>query len=226
MKLPVVNRRTIAQATTEIAIDLRGAQFTFRPGQYVHLTILNPRHRDDHGSARDFSIVSSPLDQEKLLIAFRESPSAFKRNLMEFSIGTEVEIEGPYGGFTLPKKTDRPLVFVAGGIGITPFMSMIRHAAEGELSHRIVLLYANSDVARAAYLAELGELAGMNPNFTFAEHRGEVTGAAVQDTAGELPAPRFFIAGPPKMVHAVRMALSEAAFPEDDIVFEEFIGYA
>lgn len=226
MKLPICGRRTVAHETTEVLFDLCGKEFVFRPGQYVHVTIPDPKHRDEQGVSRDFSIVSSPRDKGKLAIAFRHSNSAFKRNLLEFPIGTDIEVEGPYGAFTLPKKGDRPLVFVAGGIGITPFMSMIRHAAEEGLPHRIVLLYANSDSARVSYLSELGECAGANPNFTFAEHRGHVTAAAVLDAAGELPAPRFFIAGPPQMVYGVRAALDQAAFPEDDIVFEEFIGYA
>ncbi|MEK7554752.1 MAG: FAD-dependent oxidoreductase [Patescibacteria group bacterium] len=226
MRLPILKRRNIAHETIELMIDLRGSDFLFRPGQYVHIIIPDPKHRDDQGNARDFSIVSAPSDREKLVIAFRNSQSAFKRNLSDLPLGTELEVEGPYGGFTLPKKSDRPLVFVAGGIGITPFMSMIRHTAEEELPHRIVLLYANSNAERVAYLSELGELAGMNPNFTFAEHRGHVTSAAVVDAAGEFPSPRFFIAGPPAMVTGVRATLVNAAFSEDDVIFEEFIGYA
>lgn len=159
IKLPIIEQRTIAEKTDEVSFDLSGKNFVFIAGQYIRVTIPKLLYADPKGSSRVFTIASSPNEKNKLSIAFRDSGSGFKRTLLELPRGSLVEIEGPFGHFVLPRDASRPLVFIAGGIGITPFLSMIRFANENKLNYQITLLYANKNKENAAYLEELTSIA-------------------------------------------------------------------
>jgi ferredoxin-NADP reductase len=165
--------------------------------------------------------------------------SGFKNALARLADGAPAEIDGPFGSLTLHNKLARAAVFVAGGIGITPFMSMLRHAAHTALQQRLVLLYSNRRPEDSAFLAELQRLEGENPNFRLlatmtrmAESRmpwmgasGKVDEALVRRIAAELPDPIYYVAGPPAMVGALRETLERAGVDGDDIRSEEFHGY-
>jgi ferredoxin-NADP reductase len=150
-----------------------------------------------------------------------------------------MRLDGPFGSLTLHNKRSRAAVFIAGGIGITPFMSIIRQATHDRLPQKISLLYSNRRPEDAAFLAELEDLAESNPEFrlvaTMTEmaksgHRwdGErrlVDAAFIRDHARDLPDPIFYVAGPPALVEAMRRTLGEAGVDEDDIRSEDFYGY-
>src|SRR6185295_15233160 len=116
------------------------------------------------GDSRTFSLVSAPHEPQ-LTVATRMRDSAFKRTLKEASPGLAVQIDGPAGLMVLHEDAKRPAVFLAGGIGITPFLSMARDAAHRRLPHHIVLLYANRRPQDAAFLDELRALETRNPNY-------------------------------------------------------------
>jgi ferredoxin-NADP reductase len=90
--------------------------------------------------------------------------SAFKRSLVELPVGAEVDVEQPKGKFVLPEDASRPLVFVAGGIGITAFRSMLRYIQDERLPHRVTLIYSNRDRESTAFLDELEQIEQTNPN--------------------------------------------------------------
>ena len=128
------------------------------------MTLLDPSETDSEGNTRGFSIASGP-HEETLMVTTRMRNTAFKRVLKNVSIGTAVRIEGPFGDLTLPHNASRPLVFLAGGIGITPFRSMLVWAAREKLPHRIFLFYSNRRPEDAPFLEELQMLERENPNF-------------------------------------------------------------
>ena len=109
-------------------------------------------------------MVTSPNDRGVLGLATRVRDSAFKRSLAELPVGAEVDVEQPKGDFLLPEDTEQEYVFIAGGIGITVFRSMLRYIAEESLPHRVTLVYSNRDVESTAFLGELQELERANPN--------------------------------------------------------------
>src|ERR671934_1673984 len=148
----------VAQGTLLVLFDLQGEQVDFRPGQYFWVTLLEPPYDDDKGPRRHITVVTSPTERGVLGLATRVRDTAFKRSLAELPEGTEVDVEEPKGSFALPEPTDRPYVFVAGGIGITVFRSMLRYIADEELPYRVTLLYSNRNRAAAAFLDELEEL--------------------------------------------------------------------
>ena len=154
-------------------------------------------------------------------------------------IGTSLKVDGPFGYFTLHRNPARAAVFLAGGIGITPFVSMIRQAAHDQLSQQLSLFYSNRRPEDAAFLDVLAQLAKTNSRFHFIpsmsamekSHRewtGE-TGSIDQEMLNRyLPAllgPMYYVAGPPAMVAAMRQMLTTADVDEDDIRTEEFSGY-
>jgi ferredoxin-NADP reductase len=114
-------------------------------------TLTDPPETDDEGGMRNFSIASAPGEPD-LMIATRMRDTAFKRVLKTMPLGTEVRIVGTFGSLTLHHNADRPAVFLAGGIGITPFRSMLRQAAEQKLLHRLSLFYSNGRPGDAAFL--------------------------------------------------------------------------
>jgi len=155
------------------------------------------------------------------------------------SPGLQVKIDGPGGSFVLHRKSEKPAVFLAGGIGITPFLSIIRQAVHDQSPHHMYLFYSNRRPEDAAFLDLLSEATKQNPNFhliatmtetdkSHREWRGE-TGFINKDMLTKhlpsLQGPIYYLAGPPAMVAAMRSMLIEAGVDEDDIRTEEFSGY-
>jgi ferredoxin-NADP reductase len=212
--------------------------FQFKAGQYLDITLVDPPETDAEGNIRSLSIASAPED-EYLLVATRMRDTAFKRVLRMGPLDLEVSMDGPMGSFTLHNNSARPAVFLAGGIGITPFSSIIRHAAHAKLPHHLYLFYSNRRPEDAAFMKVLHELEKENSNFKFIPSMTEMSKSA-QTWNGEsgfinkemlaryLPGPQgpiYYIAGPPAMVAAMRQMLLAAGVDEDDVRTEEFAGY-
>jgi ferredoxin-NADP reductase len=165
--------------------------------------------------------------------------TAFKRSLKVVPIGTEINIAAPTGSFTLHKNANKPAVFLAGGIGITPFLSIVRQADHDRLAHKLHLFYSNRRPEDAPFLDILQGLEKTNPNFRLVatmtemarsgrEWKGEtgfINGQMLARQLGTLQGPIYYIAGPPPMVAAMREMLVGAGVDEDDIRMEEFAGY-
>jgi ferredoxin-NADP reductase len=234
---PLLKREEVAQGTMAFHFA-KPADFQFRAGQAIDVTLLNPPETDAEGNIRTFSIASAPFDAD-LMFATRMRDTAFKRVLRKAPLGLEVKIEGPSGSFTLHHKADKPAVFLAGGIGITPFRSIIRQATHDKTPHQLYLFYGNRRPEDAAFLDVLTEIPKKNPNFhliaTMSEmqksHRawkgetGFIDKAMLTKHLLNLQGPIYYIAGPPAMVAAMRRMLTDAAVDEDDIRTEEFSGY-
>jgi ferredoxin-NADP reductase len=171
---------------------------------------------------RDFSITSSPEELPRLVITYREGVSEFKKALSGLSPGVEVTLTGPKGVFTLPKDERAPVVFIAGGVGITPFMSMIRSALARQSSRKMSLYYFNHTRESAPYLSELE---GYSGQVRFVPVFGPLTEERLsfgEDTAESI----WYVAGPPAMVSAAMKLLSSHAVEDARIKTEEFTGYA
>ncbi|MEK7096282.1 MAG: PAS domain S-box protein, partial [Patescibacteria group bacterium] len=217
--------REIAQGSVELTFDLGGQAFSFSPGQYIRLTIPGLKG-DVRGSSRDFSIVSSPSEKNKIIVAFRVSNGVFKQALLRAEMGTGLTLRGPLGVFTLPADVGTPIVFIAGGIGITPFMSMIRFVTENKLPYKMHLIYANSDSARAAYVEELRALARQNANFTLAEKIGQIEKDFILKNASNSPETLWYVCGQPEMVAQARQMLASGiGVKPERIRFEDYVGY-
>ena len=241
---PVVtlaSRREVAVRTLEFEITRPGG-FQFKAGQTVDLTWINPSETDSEGDTRTFSIASAP-DDPQLLFATRLRDTAFKRILESAPLGAALRMEGPFGNLTLHNNASRPAILIAGGIGITPFRSIVRRAAHEKLPHRILLFYANKSTESAAFLEEFEAIRKDNPNFTFIPTMGnpspswhgetgrisaEMLIRHLNSTASpnvHVASPIYYVAGPPAMVTGIRSVLSNAGIDDDDVRSEEFSGY-
>jgi len=212
--------------------------FSFRPGQFVNFTLDSPIVTDAGGSTRTLSIASAPHEKE-LMVAMRMRDTGFKRAASALPIGAPFLLEGPFGNLILHRNTARPAVFLAGGIGITPFRSIIRHATEVGSTHEISLFYSIRRVEEAAFLKELEDIQELNPRFRFIptithpegipQHwggeLGHITEAMLAKWIPDFQSPIFYIAGPPGMVTGMRKILDDAGVSDDDIRAEEFAGY-
>jgi ferredoxin-NADP reductase len=212
--------------------------FQFKAGQYLDITLLNPPETDAEGNIRSLSIAGAPED-EHLFVATRLRDTAFKRVLRMAAPDLEIKLEGPMGSFTLHNNPSKAAVFLAGGIGITPFSSMVRHAAKARLPHRLYLFYSNRRPEDAAFMTILRQLESENANYKFIPSMTEMS-KSKQTWNGEvgfinremlvrhlpgLQGPIYYVAGPPAMVTAMRQMLTGAGVDEDDIRTEEFAGY-
>src|SRR5215471_15822761 len=119
-------RRNVAVGTTAFNLE-KPPGFRFKAGQYMNLTLIDPPETDAEGNTRSFSIASAPFEED-LVVTTRMRDTAFKRVFRTLSFKNELRISGPFGSFTLHADASRPAVFLVGGIGITPFRSMILQA--------------------------------------------------------------------------------------------------
>jgi ferredoxin-NADP reductase len=231
-------REEVATGTMAFHFE-KPAGFAFKPGQAIDVVLADPPDLAGLQSARHtFSIVSAPFENE-LVIATRMRASPYKLALKALPIGSRLGIEGPFGSLTLHNERARPAVFIAGGIGITPFMSILRQATRDRLPQQLVLLYSNRRPEDAAFLAELQQLERSNETFRLVATMTEVgdlrgpwngqTGlldrSLIKTAAAGLPAPIYYVAGPPGLVEAMRQTLNGAGIADDDIRSEDFYGY-
>ncbi|MEO8678105.1 MAG: FAD-dependent oxidoreductase [Vicinamibacterales bacterium] len=233
----LLSRQVVADGTMAFHFEKPHA-WAFKAGQYLDMTLIDPPETDAEGDIRSFTISSAP-EEEALAITTRMRDTAFKRVLKTMAIGTGVKIEGPSGDLTLPEEASRPLVFLAGGIGITPFRSMLIHAERQQLPHRLFLFYSNHRPEDSAYLDELEALQGANPHFTliasmsdleksrrpWGGETGFIDAAMLARHLGHVSSPVYYVAGPPAMVAAMHEMLITQKVKDADIHGEEFSGY-
>lgn len=220
----IVDRKEVAEDTLEVSFK-RPEDFSFLAGQYIQLGVPKLLYPDAKGASRVFSIASSPLDKDRISVAFRETGSEFKRTLKELPLGAPVNIEGPHGFFTLPQESANPVVFIAGGIGITPFLSMIRFATEKHLTFPMTLLYANRNKESAAYLEELQDIVSRNKHFTLKNQFGRIDEQFVKQSVKNMQNCKWYIAGPLAMVSYARNILFLLGAEDGHMRYEEFTGY-
>jgi ferredoxin-NADP reductase len=238
--LPLSSRSEVAERTLEFRFA-KPRSMAFKAGQFMDLTLLDPYETDPEGNTRGFSINSAPDDPE-LIFTTRLRDTAFKRVLRSLPLGTGVQLDGPFGNFTLHNDENRPAVLLAGGIGITPFRSFVRRAAHEHLGHRILLLYANRRPEDAPFLDELYGFERENRRFTFvptmtrlSDSRASWTGETGRIDPGMILRHTrrsathanaiYYIAGPPPMVAGLHGIVSSLGIDDDDIRIEDFAGY-
>jgi ferredoxin-NADP reductase len=235
MRSLIKEKREVARETLLVTFDLLGEEVDFRPGQYFWVELPNVGYDDEKGLRRHISVVTSPTERGVLGLATRLRDTAFKRTLRELPVGAEVDVEQPKGTFALPEDSSRPLVFVAGGIGITVFRSMLRYIRDERLPYRITLIYSNRDRESTAFLDELQELEqelDLRLVLTMTDDPGwdgetrKVDAAFLEDHLGDdLNEFTFLVAGPPGMAEGVQETLAEAGVAEENLIASSFSGY-
>src|SRR5262245_32778231 len=237
MKAKIKEKREVAKGTLFVTFDLGGESVDFQPGQYFWVELLDPPYDDEKGPRRHITVVTSPTENGVLGLATRLRDSAFKRSLAEMPEGAPVDVEQPKGGFVLPEDTSKHYVFLAGGIGITPFHSMLRYIADKRIdAYEITLVHSNRDKESTPFFDELRELEGrirglrivftMDADPSWEGESRRISPEMLEDVlGGDLSSFHFMIAGPPGMAKAVEASLLEAGIPEEQVQSDSFSGY-
>lgn len=185
------------------------------------------------GDDRAFSLASSPTE-DFLMISIKMTGSGFKEKLDALE-GQEVTITGPFGRFVFEegKKQNHSHVMIAGGIGVTPFRSMIKYATDKSLDDRIILLYSNKTEGDISFLEELKHMQNQNKNLSIvhtltqtesSDYRtGRIDENLIREEVDDIKNSIFYVCGPPVMVDTMVQMLKEMGIKE--IRFERFVGY-
>jgi ferredoxin-NADP reductase len=214
------------------------SNFTFTAGQFISVSLIDPPETDAEGDTRAFSIASAPYERD-LMITTRMRDTAFKRVLRKLRHGELIRIRGPFGSLTLHDDITLPAAFLAGGIGITPFRSMVLQSTQLGSAQRLFLFYSNHHAEDAAFLDELKQCEKANPNLKciatvtkpaesnrqWEGERGHIDKTMLLKFIHNLQEPIYYIAGPPRMVVSMQGELSGAGVPRDHIRAEQFAGY-
>ncbi len=230
-------QKTLCAGTAAFYFE-KPEDFQFQAGQFVNFTLLNTGGTDLEGNTRALSIASAPHERN-LMVAMRLRTTAFKRSLHSLPLGSELLLQGPYGWMTLPRDTTRPVVLLAGGIGITPFRSLIWSEAESLSPRKILLVYSVRVPEEAAFVEELRAMEEYHKRYKlictvtqpekartpWEGETGRISIEMLSKWIPDLSLPIYYIAGPPGMVSGVRRMLIGAGIAEEDIRAEEFCGY-
>ncbi|MDP3964498.1 MAG: FAD-binding oxidoreductase [bacterium] len=208
-----------------------GDVFDFRPGQFV-MVALYGQDGQPLPKAKPYSVCSSPLKKSQLQIAFKIQ-GEFTNTLAQLKAGDRVGISGPFGVFTYDEKKMTEAVFLAGGIGITPFVSMFRYATGKQLSNSLTLLFANQTPEDIVFLEDLQLLDKQNPHFTahFVVERpeadwqgetGRVNKAMLEKYCQPVMGKYFFVCGPDGFIIAMTEILKGLSVDAEHIKVEKF----
>ena len=233
----VTKSEEVAEGTIAFHFE-KPSDFVVTPGKFISVSLIDPPETDAEGDTRSFSIASAPYEQD-LMIATRMRDTAFKRILRKLKTGELIRIRGPFGSLTLHDDATRPAAFLAGGIGITPFRSIVLQSTQLRRAHRLFLFYSNRRAEDAAFLDDLKQCERANPNFKciatvtkpseseqqWDGERGYVNKAMLLRFIHDLQEPIYYIAGPPGMVVSMQGELNAAGVANDHIRAEQFAGY-
>ncbi len=234
-KTKLINKENVAEGTMAFHFE-KPVGFEFKAGQYADYIQINPSETDKEGSERSFTLFSAPYEN---FIGFttRMRDTAFKRVMKNMPIGSEIRFDGPEGKFILPKDTSKPVVFLTGGIGITPIRSMVAQATHDGLSQQITVFCSNRTIELAVFNDELHQLSLENNNFRYiptlstvadsnwAGEVGHITADMIRKYIPDLSIPIYYLCGPGKMVKAMSKLLIDNGVKRRNIRTEEFSGY-
>jgi glycine betaine catabolism B len=223
--------------------------FNYAAGQYAFFDIGGV-YNDSKGPVRHFSLASSPTEEE-IMITTRIRDTPYKKRLSSLEIGSKAKVTKPLGKFVLHDDYSKPAVLLSGGIGVTPFRSMIKYATDKQLPIRIVMFDSNRNIPNTLYKEEFDECLNKNTNlkiiYTITEkeddnqassatgvnkewkgERGRIDKAMLERhlNDNEIKNSIYYICGPPGMLNAIKELLQNSLhIPKDQIRTEEFTGY-
>ncbi|MFS0867002.1 FAD-dependent oxidoreductase [Microbacterium sp. 179-B 1A2 NHS] len=231
VRLTIVDRTSLTPSVRELSFRAE-RPVRFAPGQYLELEVPHP-HPDARGTRREFSILSSPAELPIVKIAMREgSQSSYKKALAQAAPGDELAITGIWGDFVLPRKTSTPVLMVAAGIGVTPFVSQLRHMRLADEGRDVVFVYVASGSDELAFREDL-TAAGIPVVVVTRDEPADLpegwrwAGGSRLDAEGllrlvpDIAARHAYVSGPPALIASLAPALERARA----ITTDAFSGY-
>lgn len=231
VRLRLEGRRDLTPTVRELTF--RAARpFAFSPGQYLELDVPH-RRPDSRGTRREFSIASAPEDLPLVRIAFKDgSQSSYKRALAAVEPGATLAVTGVWGDFVLPARPTAPVLLVAAGIGVTPFVSQLRHLAATGQDRDIVLVYVVSEASELAFRDDI--VASGIPVVVFSRDEprdlpagwvwagpDRVDAERLLRAVPDIAQRAAYVSGPPRLISALAPALAKAS----SLTMDAFAGY-
>lgn len=225
MKLRFVESKNVTDDVKSFIFEPE-AGLSWKAGQYMHY-LFPHSNEDDRGHERWFTNSAAPFEKH-IIISTRiasEKVSSFKHALASLKPGDEIEADGPEGDFTVEDQ-DRNYIFVAGGIGITPFRSILAEADHQRIKLKATLLYANrnSDVT---FKDELEQFAAHNPNLKikYLIDPEKIDQQLLKEQISAVENPYVYVSGPEPMVKGLAAQLEQLGFAKENIKTDDFPGY-
>jgi ferredoxin-NADP reductase/nitrite reductase/ring-hydroxylating ferredoxin subunit len=230
--------------------DRQSSFLDYTAGQYAFFDIGGVNN-DPKGPIRHFTISSSPTE-DFIMITTRIRDTPYKKRLSSLEEGTIVKLRGPQGKFVLHDDYSKPAVFLSGGIGVTPFRSMLKYATDKQLPIKIVMFDSNRNQENTLFKKEFDEYVNINRNlkivYTITEEeegaQGTISSSPTRQqwtgergridkdmltkylTDDEIKNSIFYTCGPPGMIKAMQDIIqNDLKIPKDRIKVEEFTGY-
>lgn len=206
------------------------ADFTYKAGQFMFITI----RKGEEKLRKHFTISSSPTE-EFLEFTKKLTDSEFSTTLKGISPGDWTEIEGPFGKFTFEKEYEKSAM-IAGGIGITPMRSMIKHWYDTGLTSEIVLLHGCRSEKDLVFKDELESMQKQrstmrvvycltDPSPGWKGYTGRIDASMIKKEIPDCKERMVYVCGPPPMVETMEHMLREMKVPVQNIKREQFMGY-
>ncbi|MFA6517996.1 MAG: ATP-binding protein [Bacteroidia bacterium] len=218
----ILQRDRVAENTFRIELKITEGQFSFQAGQYIWLKLDNLLYPDPRGNRRAFSIASSPKE-DTIVIIFRGEKSGFKKTLLKMPLKSSVEIIGPFGFFIaplLPKAKNH--IFVTGGVGVAPFLSVIRNSLNIKNAPKIHLIYSES--AKNHLIPEVLKLQKKVKNHKFLKisiNIGPLDENFIKKNVKIDKNSFWYFTGPAGMINKISSVVSAIGIPKNRMMFEE-----
>lgn len=240
MKLTLVRKQKEVKGVTSFFWKAEPS-IEWQPGQYLYYTIELPQ-KDPRGNVRHFTISASPTENE-IRLTTKLSDSLYKKVLFELPEGSEINGSGPRGDFVLDQEKNDPQIFLAGGIGITPFRAFIKYAVDKGFKTPIHLIYSSSTPEEIAFKNDLDKWMQQNPNLKVAYTitkpeeggigwdglTGRINAEMIKQALGTrgwaLDEVNFWLCGPPAFTEAMEAELAKLKIDPGKIETEQFTGY-
>jgi ferredoxin-NADP reductase len=239
-KIPFIKKEEQAFGIWAYYFDrtsLHLSSWNFKPGQYLKMRLPH-EDPDEKGMSRDFSIASSPLNKSEIVIITKDGPSSFKQSLKGLLPYQEVEFRGPFGSFVLPDNAKGEQVFLAGGIGVTAFMSMIHYWMDEKLRFPLKLFVSCSLPEEFIAKECFESISQQNPQFTYipvvtkfdnltdwSGETGRINKELLEKYIPNLANCTYYIVGPQAMTIQLSELLERLNISDNQILLEDFLGY-
>ena len=241
MKLKLIEKiQNVPEDTVSFKLkrqDKNGKFIKYKPGQFITLDM--DTNQDNKGPMRCLTLSSSP-SESFLMFTTKIRDSLFKQKLKTLSLGNNLSVKSLSGKFTFPEDKTKDLIFISGGIGVTPFRSMLKYSVDMNLPTNILMFNSNKSVDKILFKDEFAQWEKMNKNLkivnTLTENiprnwkgeSGRIDEKMLRRylSQGKIENSIFFICGPPKMVEKIKKVLKEdLKVSQEKIIFENFTGY-
>ncbi|EKD22980.1 MAG: hypothetical protein ACD_83C00129G0001 [uncultured bacterium] len=231
-QVKLINKYQLATGTVAFEIEKPEA-FIFAPGQTIDVSLLHSTDLEIKERKRIFAIASSPLEKNLLFIT-KMTHSLFKQKLDNLKINGTLEVAGPYGIFKIQENAQVPAVFIAGGVGIAPFRSMVINDKDRDFPHRITLFFSNKDSQKVpfhytfsnishAHFQYVPTISGQTTDWQ--GEVGRINRQMIQKYILNFTEPIYYLAGPKQMVESMKKMILGLGVSADHIKQSIFIGY-